>query len=186
MVGARVGGGQVARSEVTARCAGCHGLAVRRYAPPMRAVVQRVSEASVQCDGRITGAIGRGLLVLAAVEAGDGEPQRRWMADKLVNLRVFPDEQGKMNLSLLDIRGAILLVSNFTVAGDTRKGRRPGFDRAMKPPEAEHEFARLLDAVRTLGVEVHTGVFGGDMKVSLVNDGPVTLVIESVPEAAGG
>ena len=145
----------------------------------MKAVVQRVSEASVECDGQITGRITRGLLVLAAVEQGDTEIQRKWMADKLVNLRIFPDDAGKMNRSLLDIKGEMLLVSNFTVAGDTRQGRRPGFDGAMKPPQASEEFERLLEAVRSLGVPVHTGVFGGDMKVQLVNDGPVTLIVQT-------
>lgn len=145
----------------------------------MKAVVQRVSQASVSCDGTVTGSIGRGLVVLAAVEEGDTDSNRDWMADKLVHLRVFADPQGKMNLSVQDIGGAILLVSNFTVAGDTRKGRRPGFDRAMKPPAAAGMFTALVERVRSLGVRVETGVFGGDMLVSLVNDGPVTLVIST-------
>lgn len=102
----------------------------------MRAVVQRVREASVTVDGTTVAAIARGLLVLAGVEQGDTQRERAWMGDKLVNLRIFPDAEGKMNLSVLDIGGDVLMVPNFTVAGDCRKGRRPGFDNAMKPPEA--------------------------------------------------
>lgn len=101
------------------------------------------------------------------------------MADKLVNLRIFPDNAGKMNLSVKDVCGSVLLVSNFTVAGDCRSGRRPGFDRAMKPPEAKTEFDLLLAAVRAHGVPVETGVFGGDMAITIVNDGPVTLIVET-------
>lgn len=145
----------------------------------MRAVVQRVSTAKVECDGRTVGAIERGLMALACVEVGDTAAQRAWMADKLVNLRIFPDAEGKMNLSVKDVSGSVLLVSNFTVAGDCRSGRRPGFDRAMKPPEARAEFDLLLDAVRAHGVPVETGVFGGDMAITIVNDGPVTLIIET-------
>ncbi|MFM9956484.1 MAG: D-aminoacyl-tRNA deacylase [Phycisphaerales bacterium] len=145
----------------------------------MKAVVQRVSSASVTCEGREVGAIGRGLAVLACVEEGDTPSQRVWTAEKLVHLRVFPDDAGKMNLSLKDVGGAMLLVSNFTVAGDCRSGRRPGFDRAMKPPRAKEEFDLLVEAVRALGVRVETGVFGGDMAVTIVNDGPVTLVVEA-------
>ncbi len=151
------------------------------YAGAMKAVVQRVSSARVRCAGREVGAVGRGLAVLACVEEGDTPAQRAWMAEKLVHLRVFPDGSGKMNLSLLDVGGAMLLVSNFTVAGDCRHGRRPGFDRAMKPPRAKEEFDLLVEAVRGLGARVETGVFGGDMEVTIVNDGPVTLIVEAVP-----
>lgn len=150
----------------------------------MRAVVQRVTSASVECEGRTVGSIARGLAVLACVETGDTPAQRAWMADKLVNLRIFPDADGKMNLSVKDTAGAILLVSNFTVAGDCRSGRRPGFDRAMKPPEAKAEFDRLLDAVRAHAIPVETGVFGGDMTITIVNDGPVTLIVETPPANA--
>lgn len=145
----------------------------------MRAVLQRVSSASVTVEGSVVGGIDAGLLVLAAVEERDTERDRAWMADKLVNLRIFPDAAGKMNRSLIESGGAMLLISNFTVAGDCRKGRRPAFTGAMKPPEAEHEFDRLVGAVRDAGVRVETGVFGAHMDVSLVNDGPVTLVVES-------
>ncbi len=147
----------------------------------MRAVVQRVSSAAVAIDGTDIARITRGLAVLACVEEGDNPAQRAWLADKLVNLRIFPDDAGKMNRSLLDVGGEMLLVSNFTVAGDCRHGRRPGFDRAMKPPRAEDEFDALVESVRGLGVKVHTGVFGADMAVTIVNDGPVTLIVESPP-----
>ncbi|MEO1130331.1 MAG: D-aminoacyl-tRNA deacylase [Planctomycetota bacterium] len=148
----------------------------------MKAIVQRVSRASVVVDAQTVGSIGRGLLVLAAVQRGDDASDRRWMADKLVNLRIFPDADGRFDRSLLDIapEGAgVLLVSNFTVAGSTRKGRRPSFDDAMRPPEAEAAFDALVEEVRQRGVTVHTGTFGAHMDVSLVNDGPVTLVLDS-------
>lgn len=145
----------------------------------MKSVVQRVSSASLEVEGRLVSGIGPGLLVLAAVEEGDTDRDREWMAEKLVNLRIFADAAGKMNLSLLETRGEMLLVSNFTVAGETRKGRRPGFDRAMKPPGAEAAFGALVTAVRSRGVPVRTGVFGAHMHVGLVNDGPVTLIVDS-------
>ena len=145
----------------------------------MKAVVQRVNAATLEVDDRPVSQIGPGLVVLAAVEEHDTDRDRDWMADKLANLRVFTDDGGKMNLSILDTRGQMLLVSNFTVAGDTRKGRRPSFVSAMKPPEAEHAFDRLVAAVRALGVPVQTGVFGAHMHVAIHNDGPVTLVLDS-------
>lgn len=145
----------------------------------MKAVVQRVNAATLEVDDRPVSQIGPGLVVLAAVEEHDTDRDRDWMADKLANLRVFTDAEGKMNLSILDTRGQMLLVSNFTVAGDTRKGRRPSFVSAMKPPEAEHAFDRLVAAVRALGVPVQTGVFGAHMHVAIHNDGPVTLVLDS-------
>lgn len=150
----------------------------------MRAVVQRVSQARVEIGGEVAGAIGPGLVVLACVEEGDTPAQRAWMCDKLVNLRIFTDHAGKMNLSLLDTGGAMLLISNFTVAGDCRQGRRPGFDRAMRPPGAREEFDQLLEAVRARGVRVETGKFGAGMQVTIVNDGPVTLVVETARETA--
>jgi D-tyrosyl-tRNA(Tyr) deacylase len=145
----------------------------------MKAVVQRVSSASLQIDGSLVSRIGGGLLVLAAVEEGDTDGDRDWMAEKLANLRVFADEAGKMNRSVRELGGEMLLVSNFTVAGDARKGRRPSFDHAMKPPAAEAAFDSLAEAVRARGVPVLTGVFGAHMHVTLVNDGPVTLVLDS-------
>lgn len=151
----------------------------------MRAVIQRVSRASVEVGGSIVGAIDHGLLVLASVEVGDTGETLEWMAEKLVHLRVFSDDDGLMNRSVLEVGGAVLLISNFTVAGDCRKGRRPSFVGAMRPPEAEAAFGALLGAVRERGVRVETGVFGADMKVELVNDGPVTLVVESTRGSAG-
>ena len=145
----------------------------------MRSVVQRVNAATLDVDGRTVSRIGPGLVVLAAVEDGDTEHDREWMAEKLANLRVFTDNGGKMNLSLLDVGGEMLLVSNFTVAGDTRKGRRPSFTAAMRPPEAERAFDALAGAVRARGVPVQTGVFGAHMHVTIQNDGPVTLIVDS-------
>jgi len=150
----------------------------------MRAIVQRIRAASVAVGGETVGAVERGLCVLAAVEQADGDAERDWVAGKLANLRIFEDGQGKMNRSVLDLiesgeDAAILLVSNFTVAGSVRKGRRPSFDGAMRPPEAEHAFDALAEAVRAHGVRVETGVFGGDMLVTIENDGPVTIVIDT-------
>lgn len=145
----------------------------------MRVIVQRVREARVEVEGHVVGAISGGLLALAAVEEGDTEAQLAWAAGKLVGLRIFPDETGKMNRSVIDVGGGVLLVSNFTVAGDCRKGRRPSFEGAMKPPEAAAMFDRFVELVRGMGVDVATGSFGASMAVSLVNDGPVTLVIEN-------
>jgi D-tyrosyl-tRNA(Tyr) deacylase len=156
----------------------------------MKAVVQRVARASVAVDGRDVASIGAGLLVLAGIEAGDAEGDVAWMADKVANLRIFEDAAGKMNLSVKDpgptgSQRAILLVPNFTVAGDARKGRRPSFDGAMRPELAEPMFVRLVAAVRAYGVEVGTGVFRAHMAVSLVNDGPVTILLESRAASAG-
>lgn len=145
----------------------------------MRTVVQRAASASVRVDGREVGAIGRGLVALVGVERGDGDADLRWTAEKLAHLRIFEDDAGKMNLSVLDVKGSVLLVPNFTVAGDARKGRRPSFDGAMPPAEAEPVFDGLVGAVRAAGVPVASGVFRAAMLVCLVNDGPVTLVLES-------
>ena len=145
----------------------------------MRAVVQRVSEASVTVDGQVVGAIGPGLLVLAAVGDGDGDNALAWMADKLVNLRIFQDDEGKMNRSLLDIGGAILAVSQFTLYGDCRKGRRPSFVHAAPPDEARSLFEQFVEHLRGTGVEVATGVFQAHMDVRLCNDGPVTVMLDS-------
>lgn len=138
-------------------------------------------------EGRTVGAVAPGLLVLAAVEEGDTPNDRRWIAEKIANLRIFPDDAGRFDRSILDLASTpdaapalgVLLISNFTVAGTARKGRRPSFDKAMKPTEAERAFAALLDDVRALGLRVETGVFGAHMDVTLVNDGPVTIVLDS-------
>lgn len=145
----------------------------------MRAVVQRVSEASVTVEGEVVGQIGPGLMVLLGVAEGDTERESRWMADKLVGLRIFEDDEGKMNRSLLDTGGAMLVVSQFTLLGDCKKGRRPSFVGAAEPTLAEQLYERFVDAVQAAGVEVATGRFRTEMRVALVNEGPVTLVIES-------
>jgi D-tyrosyl-tRNA(Tyr) deacylase len=145
----------------------------------MRAVVQRVLRAAVEVEGQEVAAIGRGLLVLVGIEEPDTDADRAWMAEKLPNLRIFEDEQGKMNKSVLEVGGGVLLVPNFTVAGDARKGRRPSFDGAMRPERSEGEFAELARAVGASGVPVGTGVFRAHMLVSLANDGPVTIWLDS-------
>lgn len=145
----------------------------------MIAVVQRVTRARVDVDGTAAGIIDSGLLVLAAVENGDGDAQVDWMARKIVGLRVFRNGDKHFDLDVAQAGGAVLLVSNFTVAADTRKGRRPSLDAAADPDDAAILFDRLVRAVRELGVRVETGVFGGDMKVTLTNDGPATFILRS-------
>lgn len=144
----------------------------------MRVVVQRVSRAEVRVDGRVTGAIGAGLLVLAAFAPGDGEAELAWMADKLAGLRVFADAEGRMNVSTRDAGGALLVVSQFTLYGDVSRGRRPSFIGAAEPAEAERLYDRFLDLCRDTGLAVASGEFGAMMNVELVNDGPVTLLID--------
>jgi D-aminoacyl-tRNA deacylase len=145
----------------------------------MRAVLQRVRSAQVEVEGRITGRIGAGLLVLLGVAKSDTEQDARFLADKIVNLRIFGDENGKMNRSLLDTGGALLAVSQFTLYGDCRKGRRPSFDAAAPAETARALYESFVEAVRAQGVTVETGVFQAHMLVSLANDGPVTLLVES-------
>jgi D-tyrosyl-tRNA(Tyr) deacylase len=145
----------------------------------MRAVIQRVRSCRVVVAGETVGEIGRGLLVLLGVRAGDGPDQVRWLADKIVHLRIFEDDQGKMNVSVADVGGAVLVVSQFTLYGDCQKGRRPSFIDAARPEAAEPLYRAFADAVRLHGVTVATGRFGADMQVELVNDGPVTLVLET-------
>lgn len=145
----------------------------------MRAIVQRVNHARLTVEGETVAEIGPGLVVLAGIYADDTERDRTFVAEKTANLRVFQDEAGKMNLSVLDVGGEVLLVPNFTVAGSTRKGRRPSFDRAMAPEQSRSEFDRLAADLASHGVPVKTGVFGAHMHVLLENDGPVTLVIDS-------
>lgn len=145
----------------------------------MRGVIQRVSSASVEVDLQITGEIGRGLLLLLGVERGDTAQNADAMLDKVIKLRIFPDDAGKMNLSLLDTGGSLLVVSQFTLLGDCRKGRRPSFDRAAPPQEARELYDYFVARARAAGVEVATGVFQAHMDVRLVNDGPVTFVIET-------
>lgn len=144
----------------------------------MRIVLQRVSRAKVTVDGRITGEIGRGLLLLAGFTEGDGEEALAWMAKKVVQLRIFPDDEGKMNCSVEEAEGALLVVSQFTLYGDARKGNRPSFIDAARPETAIPLYERFVEMLRATGRPVATGEFGAMMDVELVNDGPVTLVLE--------
>lgn len=145
----------------------------------MICVVQRVTEAKVEVDGQTVGRIGPGMLVLAAVEREDSAEDVQWTANKLVGLRIFRSGDKHFDVDVKQAGGSVLLVSNFTVAGATRKGRRPSFDAAAGPEAGRKLFDDLVAAVRALGVEVQTGVFGADMKVSLTNDGPATFLVRS-------
>ena len=144
----------------------------------MRIVLQRVTSASVTVGGEVTGRIGTGYLVLLGVGQGDTEEDCRRLADKLINLRIFSDENGKINLSLADVGGELLIVSQFTLYADCRKGNRPNFIQAGKPDEAERLYNYFADYCRSKGKHVETSIFGADMKVELVNDGPFTIVLE--------
>lgn len=144
----------------------------------MRVVAQRVSRASVRIQGETAGEIGTGLLVLAGFGPGDGEEELAWMAEKLAGLRVFPDEDGRMDRGLDEVGGGMLVVSQFTLYGDVSRGRRPSFDGAAPPDVAEELYRRFLELCRGTGVPVESGEFGAMMDVEMVNDGPVTLVVE--------
>jgi D-tyrosyl-tRNA(Tyr) deacylase len=144
----------------------------------VKAVIQRVSEASVVVDRVTVGRIGAGILVLLAVEKEDSNADAAWLATKIVELRMFGDSEGKMNLSLQDIGGSILAISQFTLAGSCDKGRRPSFTAAAPPDEGKRLYECFVDQVKGLGVPVATGIFQADMKVQLVNDGPVTFILE--------
>jgi D-tyrosyl-tRNA(Tyr) deacylase len=148
----------------------------------MRAVVQRVSRAKVSVAGEIVGEIGPGWLVLLGVAPGDSRKRVDWLAEKIANLRAFNDPDGKMNLSVQDVGGAVLVVSQFTLYGDCQKGRRPSFTGAAPPAVAEPLYESFLNALRLLGVPVEAGRFAADMQVELVNDGPVTFVIDAPGE----
>jgi D-aminoacyl-tRNA deacylase len=153
----------------------------------VKAVLQRVSAASVSVGGQIIGAVdqnrgsgrAKGLMILLGVAAGDTDKDASYLAQKVVDLRIFPDDQGKMNKSLLEIGGSALIVSQFTLLAEWRKGRRPGFTRAAVPDEGKRLYLYFVEEVRRLGVPVQTGEFGAEMEVSLVNDGPVTLILEN-------
>ena len=145
----------------------------------MKAIVQRVTSASVEVNGTVVGQIGTGLLVLLGVAKGDGEADCRYLVEKLRTFRIFSDEQGKMNRSLVDVGGSILLVSQFTLLGRTTNGRRPSFDEAAPPDEAKRLYEQVAADLRALGTPVETGVFAAHMKVDLVNDGPVTFSLDS-------
>ena len=147
----------------------------------MRVVLQRVSSASVTIDGRVAGAIGRGFCLLVGFTHGDTPAQVDWMAEKVAGLRLFSDAAGKMNLGLEEVGGGILAVSQFTLYGDTAKGRRPSFIDAARPELAIPLYQRFLEALRRLGLTVAAGEFGADMQVEIHNDGPVTLILDRVP-----
>jgi D-tyrosyl-tRNA(Tyr) deacylase len=154
-------------------------LAVRERRLEVKAVVQRVSEAHVDVEGQTVGAIEKGLAVLVGVEKGDGEEDAAYLARKVAALRIFTDPAGKMNLSLSDVSGQVLAVSQFTLAADTRKGNRPSFDNAAAPEEGERLYGAFVAALRAAGVAVETGVFRAHMEVTLTNDGPVTIILNS-------
>lgn len=146
----------------------------------MRLVIQRVSSASVTIEEKLNGAIGVGLMVLVGIEDADTQEDIKWLAGKLVNLRIFNDEAGVMNCSIKEVNGDILLVSQFTLHASTKKGNRPSYIKASKPPIAVPLYEAMIAAIETqLGKKIHTGIFGADMKVALVNDGPVTILIDS-------
>jgi len=145
----------------------------------MRVVVQRVREARVRIAGEVVGEIGRGLLILLGVKNGDNDETARWLAEKTISLRIFEDEDGRMNRGLSETGGSLLVVSQFTLYGDCSKGRRPSFIDAARPEVAIPLYERFVNAARALGVTVATGQFGADMQVELVNDGPVTLIIDT-------
>ncbi|MBR0512716.1 MAG: D-tyrosyl-tRNA(Tyr) deacylase [Clostridia bacterium] len=145
----------------------------------MRCVVQRVKESSVTVNNETVGAIGPGLMVLIGVSTDDTDADLKYMTDKVPNLRIFDDENGVMNRSVLDVGGSILAVSQFTLYGDARGGRRPSYIRAARPEEANQMYQRLVAAWREKGIHVETGIFRADMQVSLINDGPVTILLDS-------
>ena len=145
----------------------------------MRAVVQRVTSADVKIDGEVKGKIDNGFMVLLGVGNGDTEEDMKYIADKIINLRVFSDENDKMNLSLADVDGSMLVISQFTLYGDCAHGRRPYFGDAMEPVGANKMYENFVAYVRDKGIHTETGEFGADMKVSLTNDGPVTIILES-------
>jgi D-tyrosyl-tRNA(Tyr) deacylase len=144
----------------------------------MKAVLQRVKSASVEVSGQIVGSIDLGLMILLGIEQGDSNEESTFIANKVKDLRIFADDVGKMNKSIEEVKGSILLVSQFTLIADWKKGRRPGFTRAAAPDEGKRLYEHFAQTLRNLGLHVETGIFGADMQVSLINDGPVTLVLE--------
>lgn len=150
----------------------------------MKSVIQRVTRAHVLVDGQVVGSIGRGMLVLVCAMRGDGDAEARALAEKIARFRFFPDEAGRMNLSALDLGLPALVVSQFTLAADGRRGRRPSFDQAAPPDEARRLYEAFLEALLALGLTVATGRFGARMEVELVNDGPVTLALDVPPGRA--
>ncbi len=149
----------------------------------MRAVIQRVREGQVRIDDQIVGAIKKGVVILLGVKTGDNEADAKWLADKCVHLRIFENEDGKFHHSLLDVGGEVLVVSQFTLFGDCRKGRRPSFTEAADPSVAESLYEYFVDLMKQQGLKVETGVFAAKMEVEMINDGPVTLIIDSGKES---
>ncbi|MDR6517180.1 D-aminoacyl-tRNA deacylase [Chryseobacterium camelliae] len=145
----------------------------------MKVVIQRVSESSVRVDGEIVGAIGRGLMLLVGIDENDSLADADWLVQKILNLRIFGDDEGKMNLSIKDIAGELLCISQFTLMAEYRKGNRPSFIRAARPDQAVPIFEYFKKEIAKSGLKTESGIFGADMKVSLVNDGPVTIVMDS-------
>ena len=149
----------------------------------MKAVIQRVSEASVKVDDQIVGEIGKGLMLLIGIDENDEKPDADWLIQKILNLRIFGDENGKLNLSVKDISGEILCISQFTLIADYKKGNRPSFIKAAKPEKAVPLFEYFKEEIAKSGLKIEKGIFGADMKVSLINDGPVTIVMDSITKA---
>ncbi|HNT29425.1 MAG TPA: D-aminoacyl-tRNA deacylase [bacterium] len=145
----------------------------------MKAVIQRVSQASVTVNGQVTGQINEGLLILLGIKSGDHEKQADWLADKIVNLRIFPDAEDKMNRSLLDVQGEALIISQFTLYGDCERGRRPSFVEAARPEEAQPLYDYFVKQIHDCGIRTATGVFQAMMDVTLTNSGPVTIIVET-------
>ncbi|MBN2878999.1 MAG: D-tyrosyl-tRNA(Tyr) deacylase [Clostridia bacterium] len=145
----------------------------------MRAVVQRVKNASVTVDGKVVSSIGNGFLVLLGVENGDTQQDIDYIVSKITGLRIFEDSDEKMNLSIMDVKGEIIVVSQFTLAGDARKGRRPSFSNAMLPDKANQMYMQLVESIKSFGINVGTGIFGAMMDVELINSGPVTILLDS-------
>lgn len=149
----------------------------------MKIVIQRVSEASVKVDGKIVGEIGKGLMLLVGIDESDEKPDADWLVQKVLNLRIFGDEDGKLNLSVKDISGELLCISQFTLIADYKKGNRPSFIKAAKPDKAVPLFDYFKEEMAKSGLKTESGIFGADMKVSLINDGPVTIVMDSITKS---
>lgn len=149
----------------------------------MKAVIQRVSESSVKVDGKTVGEIGKGLMLLIGIDENDEKADAEWLVQKILNLRIFGDDEGKLNLSVSDISGEILCISQFTLIADYKKGNRPSFIKAAKPNKAIPLFEYFKEQISKSGLKTESGIFGADMKVSLVNDGPVTIVMDSITKA---
>lgn len=149
----------------------------------MKIVIQRVSEASVKVDGKIVGEIGKGLMLLTGIDENDEKADADWLVQKILNLRIFGDEEDKLNLSVKDISGEILCISQFTLIADYKKGNRPSFIKAAKPDKAIPLFDYFKEEIAKSGLKTQSGIFGADMKVSLINDGPVTIVMDSITKS---